>query len=186
MASEVSRASDRGPARDPSDPEMVEGGRVGGRGVEGDEDRDAPGGSGFTLAGKYLSASRLRSLGGAVAAEERARGHDHGPLRRRRRAGVRAAEGRGSIPGAVAGADAEVRAGTAPGENAVDRVWAVRGGQPETERRGQTRDLRLSGIHAHLRGDPERQVVHGKTADDQEAAAEQTASGTAGTAQAVA
>src|ERR1035437_11163141 len=93
MASEVCRASDRGPARDPSDPEMVEGRRVGGRGVEGDEDRDAPGGSGFTLAGKHLSASRLRSLGGAVAAEECAGGHDHGPLRRRQCA--TSAKGRG-------------------------------------------------------------------------------------------
>jgi hypothetical protein len=45
MASEVCRASDRGPARDPSDPEMAEGGSVGRRGVEGDEGRDAPGGS---------------------------------------------------------------------------------------------------------------------------------------------
>ena len=35
-------------------------------------------------------------------------------------AGVRAPGGRGSIPGAVAGAHAEVRAGTAPGEDAVD------------------------------------------------------------------
>src|SRR5437016_9718637 len=68
-------------------------------------------GSRITLTSKPLSASRLRSLDKPVAAEVGEGGHDRGPLRRRCRAGIRAPEGRGSIPGAVAGADAEVRAG---------------------------------------------------------------------------
>ena len=49
-------------------------------------------------------------------------------------------EGSGSFPGAVAGADAEVRTGTTPGEDATDRVRAICGktrkrrgeGKPET------------------------------------------------------
>ena len=39
-----------------------------------------------------------------------------------------------SIPGAVAGADAEVRIGATLGEDATDRVRALRGGTPEAER----------------------------------------------------
>src|SRR5580658_591229 len=186
MAGEVCRASSRGPSHHPSDPEMAEGGGVGRRRVEGDKGRDAAGGSRIALAGEHLSALRLRSVGKPVAAEVGAGGHDGGPLRRRCRTGVRASEGRGSIPGATAGADAEVRAGTAPGENAVDRVWEVRGGQPEAERRGQTRDLRFSGLHAYLCENPEGQLVYGSTADDQKAAAGQTARDTAGASQAVA
>jgi RNA-directed DNA polymerase len=51
-------------------------------------------------------------------------------------------------------------------------------GKPET--------FDFLGIHAYLREDPEGQLVYGKTADGQETAAEQTASGTTGAAQAVA
>src|SRR5580698_5308200 len=186
MAGEVCRASSRGPSHHPSDPEMAEGGGDGRRRVEGDRGRDAAGGSGIAFAGEHLSALCLRSLGEPVAAEVGARGHDCGPLRRRCRAGVSASEGRGSIPGATAGADAEVRAGTAPGENADDRVWAIRGGQPEAEKGRETRDLRFSGLHTYLWENPEGQLVYGSTADDQKAAAGQTAGDTAGASQAVA
>jgi RNA-directed DNA polymerase len=43
-----------------------------------------------------------------------------------------------AFPGAVAGANAEVRTGTTPGENETDRVRAIRGRQPEAEGRRQT------------------------------------------------
>src|ERR1700692_1164962 len=98
MAGEVYRASDRGPAHSTPDPEMVEGGSVGRRGMEGDEDRNAAGSSGFTFAGEHLSAQCLRSLGESVAAEVGARGPDCGWLRRRCRTGVRTPERGGSIP----------------------------------------------------------------------------------------
>ena len=39
-------------------------------------------------------------------------------------------------------------------------------GDRKRERRRETRDLRFSGIHAHLREDSEGWLVHGKTADD--------------------
>ena len=91
-------------------------------------------------------------------------------------------ERRGSIPGAVAGADAEVRVGATPGENTTDRVWAIRGEPSGTAGREKTRDLRFSGIHAHLRENLEGQLVYSKAADGEKAAAEQTASNTAGTA----
>jgi RNA-directed DNA polymerase len=56
----------------------------------------------------------------------------------------------------------------------------------EAERRGETRDLRFSGFYAYLRDNPEGWLVQGAEADGQEAAAEQTASGPAGVAQALA
>ena len=40
-----------------------------------------------------------------------------------------------------------------PGENAIDRVWAVCGKQPEQTWRGETRDFRFSWFYAHMRTD---------------------------------
>src|SRR6266542_3868398 len=121
MAGEVCRAPNCGPARDPLNPEMVEGGSTAGRrGMGGDRGGDATRGSDLAAVGEPLPASCFRYLGEAVAAEGGERGHDYGPLRRRCRIGVRAPEGSGSVPRAVAGADAEVRAGTTPGEDETD------------------------------------------------------------------
>ncbi len=80
MAGKVRRASDRGPAHPPADPEMAESGGVGRRGMDGDQGGDATGGRSIASAGEHLSALRLRSVGKPVAAEVGAGGHDRGPL----------------------------------------------------------------------------------------------------------
>ena len=69
---------------------------------------------------------------------------------------------------------AEVRAGTASGQDAPDRVRAVRRTQPETTRRRQAGDVRLSGLHAHQREEPEG-VLYREAADDRQTPAEEAA-----------
>ena len=64
------------------DPEMAEGGSVGGRAVVGDGGRDAARGSGLAAAGKHLPALCLRSVGQAVAQDSQRDGRcDRRPLR---------------------------------------------------------------------------------------------------------
>ena len=50
----------------------------------------------------------------------------------------------------------QVRLGTAPGENAADRIRALRRRAASETRRRPARDVRLSGFHAHQRQDPAR------------------------------
>src|SRR6185369_1137813 len=119
MDGEVSRASNRGPTRSTHHTEMAEGGSVGRRRVDGDEGGNTARSSDIAAVGEYLPALRLRSLGEKVAGEVGAWGYGGCPLCRRCRTGVRAQERRGSVSGAVAGADAEIRAGTTCREDAV-------------------------------------------------------------------
>jgi RNA-directed DNA polymerase len=58
------------------------------------------------------------------------------------------------------------RPGTPPGQNPPDRIRPVRYREPEETRGGQAGNLRLSGIHAHLRETPEGRKVHGATEGD--------------------
>ena len=72
----------------PPDPEMVEGGGLGGRRMVGDGRWDAARGGGLAAAGERLPALRLRSMGRGLARESGERRHDRRPLRRRSRGGV--------------------------------------------------------------------------------------------------
>src|SRR5271157_4144773 len=120
---------------------MAEGGGDGARAVDRDEGRESAGGGDFAHPGEPLPALRLGSLGGAVAEEASARGCHYRALCRRRRAGVRAPDRSGALPGRTSGTPGKVRAGTAPGEDAPDRVWALRRGAPETARRREAGNL---------------------------------------------
>ncbi len=62
----------------------------------------------------------------------------------------------------------EVWLGTPSRQNAPDPVRTNRRTEPETKRRRQARDVRLSGIHAHQRERPEREL-HRKAQDDRQA-----------------
>ena len=53
---------------------------------------------------------------------------------------------RRAVPGAVAGAAGEVRAGATPGEDASDRVWALRRRAPEEAWPRETGDVQLFGF----------------------------------------
>jgi site-specific DNA recombinase len=81
-------------------------------------------GSLFTPAGEHLPALRARPVGGSMAKEGGARRCSDRPLRRRLRHGVSGADGGRAIPGGVTGATAEVRPGTASGQDPADRVRA--------------------------------------------------------------
>src|SRR3990167_7379946 len=62
------------------------------------------------------------------------------------------------MPRGLDGAVCQVRLGTASGENATDRIRTLRGGAAGKTWRQTTRDVRLSGLHAHLREDPARPI----------------------------
>src|ERR1700737_3506972 len=126
MAGTVCGTSDRRQADRPPDPEMAEGGSDGARPVERDEGRESARGGDFARACEPLPALRLGSVGGGVAEEAGARGCYCCALCGRCRAGIRAPRRSGALPGAVAGTAAEIRAGTTPGENAPDRIRAIR------------------------------------------------------------
>src|ERR1700745_1115536 len=73
----------------------------------------------------------------------------------------------------------KVRTGTAPGQDAPDRVRAVCRAKPETKRGRQAGDLRLPGLHAYQREERERvlcRAAHdGPQAHAKEAAGNQAA-----------
>ena len=67
----------------------------------------------------------------------------------------------------VSGAAGEVRAGDSSGEDAADRVRAIRSlAEPETARRGETGNVHVSGVHALLWRELERPLCRfgGETA----------------------
>jgi len=76
--------------------------------------------------------------------------------------------------GGPPGTAGEVWTGIASGQNAPDRVRAVRRTQPETTRRRQAGDVRLSGLHAYQREEPEgvlcREAPYDPSATGEEAA----------------
>ena len=74
--------------------------------------------------------------------------------------GFREPNGGGAIPEGVSGTSGEVRSGIACGEDAADRVRAVRRRKPKAAGRGKTGDLHVSGLHALLWEAPEGWGVH--------------------------
>src|SRR5260370_16796496 len=88
----------------------------------GDEGRDATRSSGFTIARQRVPTLRIRSMAGGMA-EEGGEGQSDGhSLRGRSGGGVRAPRRGRAVPERVWGTAGEVRAGTASGEDAEDRV----------------------------------------------------------------
>jgi MacB-like periplasmic core domain len=81
--------------------------------------------------------------------------------RRTREIGVRirhgfsGTSGGGTVPEGSAGTAAEVRPGIASGQDPADRVRAETRKRLKMERRRQTWDVRLSGVHAQLWANPE-------------------------------
>ena len=76
-----------------------------------------------------------------------------------------------AVPGRFAGALCQVRAGVAPGEDPADRVRPVGGRKPPPQRPGQTADLQLPRLHAHLRQKAQQRLLHGVSADHAQAVA---------------
>src|SRR5690348_12565688 len=159
---------------------MAEGGGDGGGPMDGGGDGDAARGGDFTPAGEYLSALRLRPLGAGVAKETRARRRGRRALCRRYSPRVPSPGGSRPLSGRTAGTVAEVWAGIASRQNAPDRVRAVCRAEPEKTRRRQARDVRLSGLHAYQREDPER-GFHGTASDGPQAPARESAGNQAAT-----
>src|SRR5262249_35169139 len=165
----VRTAADWRRADRPPDPEMVKGGGDGRREVVRDQGRDSARGGGFARAGKSLPALCARSMGAGMAAEGSARGGHYRALRGRRGAGV-SIPGRGyEVPGGIAGASAEVRAGTASGEDASDRIRALCRGTAVQARGREAGNLQFSGFHSYVWEEPYDGVLHGVAEDDGEA-----------------
>ena len=70
---------------------------------------------------------------------------------------------------AVSGTAGQVRSGITCGEDATDRVWAVRRSRPEAARRGKARDLHVPGLHALLWEAPEQWDLHRLAGNGEEA-----------------
>src|SRR5713226_8510704 len=155
MDDEVYPAPRGRPSHSSPDPEVAEGGSLGGRPMVGDEIRYSAGGGGFTAACKYLPALRVRSVGRSLAPESGSGRCHCRPVCRRSGGGFRKPSGGGAIPEGIPGAPGEVRPGIACGEDAADRVRAVRRPQPREAGRGNAGDLYVSGLHTLLWEAPE-------------------------------
>src|SRR5258706_15118369 len=168
MDAEVSPASRSRSSHRSPDPEMAEGGGVGGWPMVGDKGRHSAGGSGLTVACERLSALRVRPVGRSLAQESGSGRCDCRPVRRRSGGGFRTPCGGRAIPGGIPGTPGKVRPGITCGEDAADRVWTVRRSQPKAAGRGKARDLHVSGLYALLREAPERWSVHRMARDGKE------------------
>jgi len=175
MDNQVRRASSRGTEGAAADKEMVEGRSIRGWEMAGKQDRNAAGGGSMAAAGKYLSALCFRSLGGSMATESSARRHDRSAVCGRCCAGIRAERGSGAVSERTAGTAGSIWLGTAPGEDAADRVWAERSTESRRSRRRKTGDVRLSGIYAHVREEQEDGLFCGESQDGEEADAGEAA-----------
>src|SRR6266403_3638430 len=105
-------------------------------------------GSGFTTARQRVPTLRIRSMAGGMA-EKGGEGQSDGhSLRGRSGGGFRAPRRGRAVPERVWGTTGEVRAGTASGEDAEDRVRSKRRtGSPGAEGR-ETGEFDVSGVCA--------------------------------------
>ena len=71
--------------------------------------------------------------------------------------GFESRSGGRAIPGRIPGAAGEVRPGITCGQDAADRVRAVRRSEPEAAGRGKAGNLHVSGLHTLLRETQERE-----------------------------
>ena len=74
------------------------------------------------------------------------------------------------MSGRIPGAPVEVRPGFECGEDAADRVRAIRRPKPRAAGRGKAGDVHVSGLHALLWEAPEGWSVHRMARDGEEAA----------------
>jgi len=81
---------------------------------------------------------------------------------------IRAPESSGAIPGATTGTAARVRAGTASGKDAPDRVWAICHRTSTAEWGREAGNLQFPGFHAHLRKHTQDGKVHGDAEDNRQ------------------
>src|SRR5215472_9230245 len=183
---QVRGAPNRGQESRPPDPEMAKSGRDGARTVVRGRGRDSARGGDIADPSQSLPALCTRPLGGSVAAEASDGRCNYRPLRGRRRTGVSAPARSRAVPGAVAGAAGEVRAGTSLGEDAPDRIWALRRRAPEKAWSRQTGDLQFFGFHSHLWDEPPGGLLRGPAKDHPQARGSQAErnQGTAATAHA--
>src|SRR5215472_3985094 len=148
---------------------MAKSGRDGARTVVRGRGRDSARGGDIADPSESLPAPCTRPLGEPVAAEGSEGRCNHRPLRGRRRAGVAEPARSRAVPRAVAGAAGEVRAGTAPGEDAPDRIRALRRRAPGEAWSRKTGDLQLFRFHPHVWDEPEGGLLRGAAQDHRQA-----------------
>jgi site-specific DNA recombinase len=127
--------------------------------------------------GQPVPAPRVRPVGPMVEEDAGAWGCHRRAFCGRLRHGIRASSRGGAVPGQTRGTIREVRARTAPQEDAPDRVRTQRGPQPSPARRREAGDVPLPGLHARVQPDEEGDVS-GPPHDDAKAVAGEAARGT--------
>src|SRR5438093_3203938 len=105
-----------------------------------------------------------------MAPDAGARRHDRRAVRGRHHLGLSAPSGCRAVPERTGRAVSAIRTGAAPRQDPPAGVRSLCGRESAEEWRGQTRDLRLPRLHAHLWEEAEWKV-HGAAADDAEAVA---------------
>ena len=123
--------------------------------------------SGIAIAGEHLPTLRTRRVVHGVETD-RGRGRNDGPLRGRFRGWIPALGRCRAFSDGAYEPDGSVWAGIASWEDPDHGVWAVCGAKPRGTGPGEARDIRLSGVHALLREDHEREVC-GQAEDGGEA-----------------
>src|SRR5438105_14682253 len=126
--------------------------------MDGNECWNAARGGDLTAVCERLPALCAGPLDRRMAEAPREGRGDRRPLRRRLRDRISRGIRRPALSGGFEGADGQVWLGPASGEDASDRVWALRGRTACATRRRPSRDVRLSGFHAHQRENPARRL----------------------------
>ena len=115
------------------------------------------------LANVYLHYALDLSVGPILEEEASTRRGVRRALRGRLRDGLPARAGRTSDARGPGQAPREVRPGATPGQDTGDSVWTLRPTGLRAGRVEQARDVRLPGLHAHLRRGPTKRLVPAET-----------------------
>src|SRR6266704_3432532 len=119
-------------------------------------------------------------MGSALAATAGDRRDDRRPIRRRCCVGISAPRRRRAVPPRLEGTARPVRSRAAPGQDATDRVRALRSRKPNRAWRREAGDVQLPRIHPHLWANVEDRQVPRSTQDHPQAALRQIESAEGG------
>src|SRR5467141_1875882 len=104
-------------------------------------------------------------MGSALAAPSGDWRGDRRPIRRRCCIGISAPRRRGAVPPRLEGTSEPVRFRAAPGQDAVDRVRALRSREPKRAWRREAGDVQLPRFHPHLWANVEDRQIPASTQD---------------------
>jgi len=109
-------------------------------------------------------------MGSALAAPSGDRRSNRGPIRRRCCVGISAPGRRRAVPPRLEGTSESVRTRAAPGQDATDRVRALRSRKPKETGRREAGDVQFPRFHPHLWANVEVRQIPRSTQDHPSAA----------------